>query len=62
VKYGIISPFPFVMKKKAVCYKCQENITLGGDKTNYFNTSNLWGTRHPDKFRELEEGKPAKRK
>ena len=44
--------------KKAVCHECQENVARGGDKTNSFNTSNLWKhlkNRHPDKLKELKE-------
>ena len=44
--------------KKAVCHECQENVARGGDKTNSFNTSNLWKhlkIRHPDKLKELKE-------
>ena len=45
-------------EKKAVCYECHKDVAHGGDKTNSFNTSNLWKhlkCRHPDKLRELKE-------
>ena len=54
-----ISLFLLLIRKRAVCHECQENIAHGGDKTNSFNTSNLWKQlriRHPDKLRELKEG------